>query len=66
MSKKYVARDPRTGRSIGVSARSKRSNVGISGLSPDPGPWQMLPLTEIVSLARGDITKIEVPAESGN
>ena len=66
MSKKYVARDPRTGRSIGVSERSKRSNVGISGLSPDPGPWQMLPLTEIVSLAKGDITKIEVPAESGN
>ncbi len=66
MPRKYIARDPRTGKIIGRKARPKRRKDGLAALSPDPGPWQSLPLEDIVPLATGIVAKVEVPTMTTN
>ncbi len=63
--KEYVARDPRTGRRIQKRGRRKKSRTGIGALTPDPGPWQWLPVEGIIPLAKSKVSKVEVRTDSG-
>ena len=60
MAREYVARDPRTGKRIGVGRSRKKAGKGFAALSQDAGPWQRLPKDSIVPLASGEISKVEV------
>ena len=60
MAGEYVARDPRTGKRIGRTSSSNRSQKGIAALTPERGPWQNIPLQDIIPLAIGKEAKIEV------
>jgi hypothetical protein len=62
MARKYIARDPRTGKQIRSRGRSKATKDSIRALTPDPGPWERLLLADIVPLASGRIAKVEVRA----
>jgi hypothetical protein len=62
MARKYIARDPRTGKQIRSGRRSKATKDSIRALTPDPGPWERLLLVDIVPLASGRIAKVEVRA----
>ena len=66
MARKYIARDPRTGKQIRSGSRGKTPKDSIRSLSPGPGPWERLLLADIVPLASGRITKVEVPADEGS
>ncbi len=63
MAREYVVRDPRTGKRISQRKSSSRKNEGLAGLSPDRGPWQSLPLSDIVPLASGESAKLEVSSD---
>ena len=64
MARKYVARNPRTGKSIRHSgAKSRRG--GVSALTPEPGPWQNVEYSDIVPLANGESGKIQVSTDLG-
>ncbi|MEE2625228.1 MAG: hypothetical protein VYD50_03110, partial [Candidatus Thermoplasmatota archaeon] len=65
MAREYIARDPRTGKQIRSGGRGKTAKDRIRGLSPDPGPWEWLHLSDIVPLARGQVGKVEVPTTEG-
>ena len=65
MARKYVARDPRTGRRIGGRRRSKSPVEGIAALSPSPGPWQSIPVPDILPIACGEVAKIEILSDRG-
>ena len=60
MSREYIARDPRTGKRIGVAKKGGRKTTGFAALSPDSGPWQRLEMSEILPLATGDSDKVEI------
>ncbi len=60
MPREYIARDPRTGKRIGVGKKRGRKTTGFAALSPDSGPWQRLEISEILPLATGEIEKVEV------
>ena len=49
----YVARDPRTGKII--QQRKKTVERDIRSLQPSDGPWQRIPVYEILKLAEGEI-----------
>ena len=66
MVRKYIVRDPRTGKQIRSGVRGKTTKDSIRSLSPGPGPWERLLLADIVPLASGRITKVEVPADEGS
>ena len=63
MPGEYVARDPRTGKRIGRKQKSKRKSEGLAALAPSRGPWQALPVSDILPLATGEFSKIEVSSE---
>jgi HEAT repeat protein len=65
MAREYIARDPRTGRQIRSGGRGKTAKDRIRGLPPSPGPWQSLQFSDIVPLARGRVSKVEVPTNEG-
>jgi|TARA_B100000959_G_scaffold256337_1_gene289421 hypothetical protein len=65
LARKYVARDPRTGRRIGGRRRSKSPVEGIAALSPSPGPWQSIPVPDILPIACGEVAKIEILSDRG-
>ena len=60
MAREYIARDPRTGKRIGVGKKGGRKTTGYAALSPDSGPWQRLEIPEILPLATGEIDKVEI------
>ena len=60
MAREYVVRDPRTGKRISRRKSSGRKGEGLAALSPERGPWQSLPLGDIVPLASGVSAKVEV------
>ena len=60
MPREYIARDPRTGKRIGVSKKGGRKTTGFAALSPDSGPWQRLEISEILPLATGESEKVEI------
>ena len=63
MARRYVARDPRTWSKIGSSAASME--VNIQGLLPEDGPWQRLSKHEIIPLAKGDVSSVQVSRGKG-
>ncbi|MFL2974395.1 MAG: hypothetical protein CND89_05805 [Marine Group II euryarchaeote MED-G38] len=64
MPRDYVARDPRTGKAINTSILSYKDE-DIRMLLPMSGPWQRIPVMDILSLASGKIKKIELPLSEG-
>ncbi len=60
MPREYIARDPRTGKRIGVGKRGGGKTAGFAALSPDSGPWQRLEISEILPLATGETDKVEI------
>jgi len=63
MARRYVARDPRTWKKIGSSTASV--DVNIQGLLPEDGPWQRIPKHEIIPLAKGDVSSVQVSRGKG-
>lgn len=63
MSREYIARDPRTGKRIGVGKRKGEKKTGIAALYPERGPWQRLEVSEILPLATGKSDKVEILAD---
>ena len=64
MPRDYVARDPRTGKAISISTISYKDE-DIRMLLPSSGPWQRIPVMDIISLASGKIKRIELPLSEG-
>jgi len=60
MPREYIARDPRTGKRIGVGKKKGRKTSGFAALAPDSGPWQRLEISEILPLATGESDKVEI------
>ena len=60
MPREYIARDPRTGKRIGVGKRGGGKTAGFAALTPDSGPWQRLEISEILPLATGETDKVEI------
>ncbi|MBV44113.1 MAG: hypothetical protein CMA54_04985 [Euryarchaeota archaeon] len=65
MAREYIARDPRTGRQIRSSRRGKAVKEGFRTLSPNPGPWESLGPSDIIPLASGQVSKVEIPTIEG-
>ena len=63
MARRYVARDPRTWKKIGSSGSSL--DINIQGLLPAEGVWERIPKHEVIPLARGDISSVEIPRGKG-
>ena len=63
MARDYIARDPKTGRPIYQKRVSKQ--VDIRSMLPDSGTWQRIPLQDIIPLASGNITMVEIPRSQG-
>ena len=63
MARRYVARDPRTWKKIGSSTVSL--DVNIQGLLPEEGVWEIIPKHEVISLARGDVSSVQIPLGLG-
>ena len=59
----YVARDPRTGKII--QQRKKTVEKDIRSLQPSDGPWQRIPVYEIIKLAKGEIETLELSLTNG-
>ena len=55
MARRYIARDPRTGKKIGGRRKAKAAGKGIAALAPSPGPGQSRPLTDIIGRATGKV-----------
>jgi len=64
VSRGYIARDPRTGKAIQKRNQTYKDE-DIRGLLPSSGPWQRIPLGEIITLASGEVKKIELPLNEG-
>ena len=65
VARRYIARDPRTGKKIGGRRKAKAAGKGIAALAPSPGPWQSMPLSDIISVATGKVSKVEVQSDRG-
>ena len=63
MADDYVARDPRTGKII--QQRKKSVEMDIRSLQPSDGPWQRIPIFEILKLAEGRIDTLELSLTNG-
>ena len=63
MARRYVARDPRTWKNIGYSTASV--DVNVQGLLPAEGAWQRIPKHEVIPLARGEASSIQIPRGKG-
>jgi len=63
MARRYVARDPRTWKKLGSSAASV--DINIQGLLPEDGAWQRIPKHDVISLARGEISSVQVSRGKG-
>ena len=63
MGDDYVARDPRTGKII--QQRKKTVEKDIRSLQPSDGPWQRIPVYEILKLAEGEIETLELSLTNG-
>ena len=63
MVEDYVARDPRTGKII--QQRKKTVEKDIRSLQPSEGPWQRIPVYEILKLAEGEIETLELSLTNG-
>ena len=64
-ARRASARDPRTGKTIGGRRKAKAAGKGIAALAPSPGPWQSMPLSDIIGVATGKVSKVEVQSDRG-
>ena len=60
----YIARDPRTGKVI-QKLNQTFKDEDIRALLPQSGPWQRIPVQDIILLASGKVKKIELPINEG-
>ena len=63
MADDYVARDPRTGKII--QQRKKSAEMDIRSLQPSDGPWQRIPIFQILELAEGRTERLELSLTNG-
>ena len=63
MADDYVARDPRTGKII--QQRKKSAEMDIRSLHPSDGPWQRIPIFQILELAEGRTERLELSLTNG-
>ena len=63
MARRYVARDPRTWKKIGSSAASV--DVNIQGLLPGDGVLERIPKHEVIALAKGEGSSVQVSRGRG-
>ena len=63
MAGDYVARDPRTGKII--QQRKKSAEMDIRSLQPSDGPWQRIPIFQILELAEGRTERLELSLTNG-
>ena len=63
MARDYVARDPRTWKTI--SSRKPDVDVDIRGMLPPAGAWERIPVHEILPLARGDSDGLQLTRSQG-
>ena len=56
--KEYIARDPKTGKPL-RSGRKRRHGVDLA-YKPGDGPWDAIPLNEVIPLAKGKTDLISV------
>ena len=63
MADDYVARDPRTGKII--QQRKISAEMDISSLQPSDGPWQRIPIFQILELAEGRTERLELSLTNG-
>tara|TARA_B100000900_G_scaffold187392_1_gene158790 strand:- start:2828 stop:4066 length:1239 start_codon:yes stop_codon:yes gene_type:complete len=63
MADDYVARDPRTGKII--QQKKKSVEMDIRSLQPSDGPWQRIPIFQILELAEGRIDTLELSLTNG-
>ena len=59
----YIARDPRTGKII--QQRKKSAEMDIRSLQPSEGPWQRIPIFQILELAEGKTERLELSLTNG-
>ncbi|MGY8703399.1 MAG: HEAT repeat domain-containing protein, partial [Candidatus Poseidoniales archaeon] len=64
MTGDYIARDPRTGKVI-QKLNQTFKDEDIRALLPQSGPWQRIPVQDIILLASGKVKKIELPINEG-
>ncbi len=64
VTRDYIARDPRTGKAIQRFNQSYQDE-DIRALLPQAGPWQRIPIQDILALASGRVKKIELPINEG-
>ena len=63
MAREYVARDPRTGKALRKS--SVKEDSDIRALLPSSGTWEVIPRSDILKLASGEVDMIDLPRTSG-
>ena len=63
MAREYIARDPRTGRALRKS--SSKEDSDIRALLPISGTWEVIPRSDILKLASGELEMLDLPRTSG-
>ena len=63
MAREYVARDPRTGKALRKS--NVKEDSDIRALLPLSGTWEVIPKSDIMKLASGELDIIELPRAAG-
>jgi hypothetical protein len=63
MAREYIARDPRTGRALRKS--SSKEDSDIRALLPISGAWEVIPRSDILKLASGELEMLDLPRTSG-
>jgi len=63
MAREYVARDPRTGKALRKS--NVKEDSDIRALLPLSGTWEVIPKSDIMKLASGELDIIELPRAVG-
>ena len=63
MAREYIARDPRTGKTLRRSRAKEDSD--IRALMPDSGTWESIPRPDILRLASGEVGAVDLPRSVG-
>ena len=63
MAREYIARDPRTGKALRKS--NVKEDSDIRALLPFSGKWEVIPKSDIMKLASGELEIIDLPRATG-
>ena len=63
MAREYIARDPRTGKALRKS--NVKEDSDIRALLPLSGTWEVIPKSDIMKLASGELEIIDLPRATG-